>query len=1093
MIKHTCGTFFTLINQFKGVLDEKKVILLTLLLSFGLVTFVQQRLTAGAVTSIEGSELFRGFDNKSQTSLSENILKPNKEITGLVTDSSNSPLAGVTIHVKNNNQIGTTTDMNGRYVLEVPENAVLVFTMLGFKTQEISVKDKKTINVRLLPSSTELGETVVVAFGKQQREDVVGAVTSINPEELKIPSSNLTTSLAGRMAGIIAYQRSGEPGADNASFFIRGVTTFGYKKDPLILVDGIEFNATDLARMQPDDIASFSILKDATATALYGARAANGVILITTKEGKEGKAKVSIRFENSVSSPTKNIELADGVSYMELYNEAVLTRDPLGELPYSQSRIDNTIAGTNPYVYPNTDWRKMLFKNYTTNQRLNFNVKGGGKVAQYYLAGTFNQDNGVLKVDKLNNFNNNIDLKSYLLRSNIDINITKTTKVGIKLYGAFDDYSGPIDGGTSLYNKVMRTDPALFPAYYPADSAHIFVKHPLFGNNADGNFINPYADMVRGYREYHRFLVVAQFSLDQDLSFLIPGLSVNGSFNTTRRAYYSINRAYNPFYYDIANYDRIKDEYSLELLNENEGTEYLGYGETPKEVNTSTYIKAAANYDRSFGEKNKISALAVLQLRNRVSANSGSLQLSLPHRDIGLSGRFSYSYDHRYFGEFDFGYTGSERFYKDKRFGFFPSVGVAWFVSHEDFWKSLKPTISSLKLRASYGLVGNDEIGAPSDRFFYLSEVNMNDGGRGSHFGFDNQYSQSGVSVSRYPNSDVTWEVATKTNLGFDLELFNNIQVVADFYKQKRRNILMNRSYLPTFIGLSSIPEANVGEAESKGTDISVKYNKYFNNNLWIQLMGNFTYAVNRFTKYEEPDYNEPYLSHVGYPLSQTWGYIAEWLFVDEKEVANSPKQNFGDYGPGDIKYRDVNRDGEITTLDQVPIGYPTSPQIVYGFGASLGYKDFDLSAFFQGLARESFWISVQSTAPFVDINGGGILSRNALLKAYENDHWSESNQNPYALWPRFSPTTATLENTRQKSTWFMRNGAFLRLKTVEFGYTLPQRITKKWHIDMTRFYLSGINLLTFTKFDLWDVEMGGNGLGYPVQKVINIGVQVSF
>lgn len=1016
-----------------------------------------------------------------------------KEVTGLVTDSTGAPLPGVTVYLKSNRSIGTTTDLNGRYVLLVPEHSVLVYSMIGFDSQEVPADGKKEINVRLRPSTSQLGETVVVAFGTQKRENVVGSVTTVNPKDLKIPSSNLTTALAGRMAGVIAYQRSGEPGADNADFFIRGVTTFGYKKDPLILVDGIELSSTDLARMQVDDIASFSILKDATATALYGARAANGVILITTKEGVEGKAKVSVRFENSVSAPTKNIRLADPITYMKLYNEAVLTRNSLQDVPYLPSQIENTEAGTNPYAYPATDWEKELFKDYTMNQRLNFNITGGGKVANYYLAGTYNVDHGVLKVPRISNFNNNIDLKTYLLRSNVNIHVTKTTEVGIKLYGSFDDYTGPIDGGTALYNQVMRTAPTLFPAYFPKDSEHRFAQHILFGNSGDGDYINPYANMVKGYRTYSKSLMLAQFELKQDLNFITEGLSLRGMFNTTRRAYSSVSRSYSPYFYDVGFYNKLTDSYILNLINENEGTEYLGYSEAPRNISSTTYIEAAANYNRSYG-KSEVGAMAVLQLNNQIDSLIGSLQQTLPHRDIGLSGRVSYAYDHRYFWEFDFGYTGSERFYKDKRFGFFPSVGLAWNVSNEKFWEPLKSTISDLKLRGTYGLVGNDAIGSPTDRFFYLSEVSIGDPDRGAQFGYDNQYSLDGVSVSRYSNKDITWEVGAKTNLGFDMELFGKVQITADFYREDRKHILMPRAFIPTFVGLSSTPQANVGEAEGKGMDISLSYNQSFGQDLWIQGMANFTYAVSDFKKYEEPDYDEKYLSHVGYPITQQWGYIAESLFIDDQEVANSPRQSFGDYGAGDIKYRDVNRDGQITTLDQVPIGFPTSPEIVYGFGFSMGYRSIDFSCFFQGLARESFWISVQGTAPFVDTdNDGSVESRNALLKAYADNHWSEDNQDPYALWPRLSPTAASLANTRQTSTWFMRNGAFLRLKTVELGYTLPRHLTDRLHIEKARFYLSGINLLNFSQFKMWDVEMGGNGLGYPVQRVENIGLQVSF
>lgn len=1057
-----------------------------------LAGLASERVNAGAATTVK----------RVNTAL--DLFLFDKEVNGLVTDSSGAPLPGVTVWVKDNKSIGTTTDLNGRYILKVPDNAVLVFSMVGFEQQEHAVNGSPVINVRLLPATTSLGETVIVAFGTQKKEDVVGAVTTINPTELKVPSSNLTTALAGRLAGVIAYQRSGEPGADNADFFIRGVTTFGYKKDPLILVDGIEFNSTDLARLQVDDIQSFSILKDATATALYGARAANGVILINTKEGVEGKAQVSVRLENSVSSPTRNIQLADAVSYMKLANEAALMSDPLAVLPYTQDKIDNTAkSGSNPYAYPATDWLSSLFKDYTMNQRVNFSVKGGGKVARYYLAGTFNEDHGMLNVDKRNNFNSNIDLKSYLLRSNVNINVTKTTEVGVKLYGTFDDYTGPIDGGTQVYHNIMRTNPVLFPAYFPSDAAHQYVRHIMFGNyGIAGNYLNPYADMVKGYKNYSQFLMLAQFELNQDFSFITEGLSLRGMINTTRRSYNDVSRFYNPYYYQVVAYDKLSDTYNTSLINETTGTDYLNYSEGQKDVNATSHIQAILNYNRTYAEKNDVSGMLVFLLDNEVNTNAGDLQTSLPHRNIGVSGRFTYSYDKRYFGEFDFGYNGSERFYKDKRFGFFPSVGAAWYVSKEKFWQPMSRVISNLKLRVTYGLVGNDAVGSPTDRFFYLSNVNLNDAGRGAHFGTEYTYSKPGVSISRYSNQDITWETATKTNLGLELGILDKVNVQLDLYNEDRTHILMTRSYVPSTTGLADKPQANVGEANSKGIDLSMDYQQYFGHDFWLQARANFTYATSAFKVYEEPDYNSKYLSHVGYSITQQWGYIAEHLFIDQKEIDNTPQQNFGEYHPGNIKYRDVNGDGQITTLDQVPIGYPTTPEIVYGFGFSAGYKGFDLSCFFQGLARESFWIDAYATAPFVAYTYSaekdqGLLTdkilQNQLLQAIADNHWSMDNQNPYAFWPRLAATNDLLGNDAQRNTWFMRNGSFLRLKTVEFGYTLPARITRRWHIDQTRFYFSGINLLTVSKFNLWDVEMGGNGLGYPIQKVMNFGVQISF
>jgi TonB-linked SusC/RagA family outer membrane protein len=1024
-----------------------------------------------------------------------------KEVRGLVSDSAGA-LPGVSVLVKDKSNIGTTTDINGRYFLEVPdENSVLVFKMVGFETQEIPVGGKSVINVVLKPAENTLDEAVVVAFGKQKKESVIGSITTINPKELKVPSSNLTTALAGRVAGMIAYQRSGEPGQDNANFFIRGITTFGTNRNPLILIDGVELTTTDLARLNPDDIASFSIMKDATATALYGARGANGVVLITTKEGKEGKAEVSLRLENSLSAATKNVELADPVTYMRLHNEAILTRDPLRELPYSDDKIDNTMPGSGSLIYPSTDWRKELFKDYTMNQRANLSVSGGGAIAKYRVTGAFNQDNGVLKVDQRNNFNSNIKLKNYSLRTNVNVNLTKSTEMIIRLSGNFDDYTGPVDGGEAMFRRVMRTNPVLFPATYPKDADHQFVKHIMFGNAIDGNYLNPYADMVSGYKDYSRSSMVAQLELKQNLSALAQGLSVRTMLNTTRGAFFDVGRVYSPFYYSMGQYDRRENTYRVNVINPDSGTDFLTYSPGDKTINSTFYVESAVNYMRDFN-KHTLSGLLVAIMRQSLTANAPTLQESLPFRNLGVSGRATYAYDNRYFAEFNFGYNGTERFYKDHRFGFFPSAGVAWSISNEEFWKPLKNVVNNFRIRGTYGLVGNDNIG--SGRFLYLSEVNMNNASYAAIFGRDNGYTRNGITVSRYSDQDITWETAKKMNTAVELSLFNKLDIIAEYYTEKRENILQQRVSTPASMGLWVQPYANIGKAKGKGVDVQLAYNHSFNNAFWMQGRANFTYATSQYTVFEEYDYlNEPWKSRIGYPISQVWGYIGESLFVDDAEVANSPQQSFGGVVMGgDIKYRDVNGDGKITVLDQVPIGFPTEPEIVYGFGLSAGFKGFDMSAFFQGLTRESFWIDPQATAPFVSFyyqserDAGarilGSVTQNQLLKAYADDHWSEENRNVYALWPRLSAPEVS-QNNSQTSTWFMRNGAFLRLKQVEIGYTLPKRISDRLRMKAPRIYVSGTNLLTFSKFKLWDVEMAGNGLGYPVQKVFNLGINVAF
>ena len=1035
----------------------------------------------------------------------------NISVKGKILDAEGETLGGVTVLLKGTTK-GVLSNETGDYqISDVPKGGIIEFRLMGFVTVEKEITGTN-LNVVMMSSSESLEELTIVAFAQQKKESVIASIATVNPSELKVPSSNLTTALAGRIAGLVSYQRSGEPGRDNAEFFVRGVTTFGYKKDPLILIDNNEVTTQELSRMQPDDIASFSIMKDATATALYGSRGANGVILVTTKEGREGKAKIDIRFEEALSQPTQMVKLADPITYMRLHNEAVQTRNPLPSngLPYSQSKIDNTIAGGNPYVYPANDWHDILFKDIAQNHRLNFSVSGGGTIARYYLAGSLINDNGLLNVDKKNNFNNNVNLNRYMLRSNVNINVTKTTEAIVRLHGAFDDYTGPMYGGEDMFRRVMFSNPVMFPAYFQPDKANAHVKHVMYGNaGSNYRYINPYADMTRGYMNTSTSQITAQFELKQKLDFLLEGLELRGMFNTNRYAYFDVSRFYNPFFYEVMGYNKQRDEYTLRALNNVQGatggTDYLKYQEGGKNITSTTYFESALSWTRTFNEKHAVSGLLVYTMRNQLNSNAGDLQRSLPYRNISLAGRTTYAYDSRYFVEVNFGYNGSERFHKKERFGFFPSAGAGWFVSNEAFWgENLKKHVSKLKFKGTYGLVGNDAIGNENDRFFYLSNVNMDNSSLGSTFGtYGNMGGRqlNGISISRYPNEDITWETAAKLNLGLELELWKKLEIQVDYFSEYRSNILMDRSSIPSTMGLQAGVRANVGEAASRGIEFAVNYNHSLTNDAWISGMANFTYATSEFKVYEEPDYSTtPWRSRVGYSLNQEWGYVAERLFVDEDERRNSPVQ-FGEYMAGDIKYKDINADGRLTQEDLVPIGYPTSPEIIYGFGLSGGWKNIDISFFFQGLARESFWISLNNdfewdnnnqtyrlrsigTSPFIS-------GSSALLEAYANSHWSENNRDIYAVWPRLSDSY--VENNMQRSTWWMRDGSFLRLKSLEVGYTLPDKLSSKLHMAMLRIYFSGTNLLTFSKFKLWDPEMGGNGLGYPVQRVYNFGIQLSF
>lgn len=1012
-------------------------------------------------------------------------------VTGVVSDNTGDRMPGVNVLIRGTLQ-GTNTDFSGEYTISVPgDTCVLQFSFIGYETQNIVVGNRRIIPVTMKETAVGIGEVTVVAFSKQKKESVLASISTVSPNDLKVPSSNLTTAFAGRVAGLISYQQSGEPGKDNASFFIRGITSFGAesKKDPLILIDGMEMSTEDLVRLNTDDIASFSIMKDATATALYGARGANGVIYVTTKEGTEGKVKVNIRVENSFSMATKKVELADPVTYMKMHNEAIKTRNPNALYMYSPEKIYMTERGLYPDIFPATNWYKTMFRDVTPNFRANMSLSGGGPIARYYVAANVTQDNGNMKIDKRNNFNSNINLTKVTIRSNININLTKTTEMILRMSASMDDYRGPIAGGEDMYFLVMHANPVLFKPWYEPDKHYSYAKHILFGNYGGANYINPYAESLRGYRENSNNLMAIQYEAKQKLNFITEGLTARVMTNFNRESYFIVNRSYVPYYYNIDTYNLNpspgEETYTLKRLNT--GIEALGYSPSERQVKSTFYLEAATEYNRTFANVHNVNALLVYTMRNYREGISDNLQLSLPARNLGVSGRLAYNYDTRYFAEFNFGYNGSERFAKNKRFGFFPSVGAAWMLSNEQFFASLKETLTTFKLKATYGMVGNDAIGSGSDRFYYLSDVSLYTD-KWVNWGTQLNYNPGGVNVNRYPNADIGWEKAYKWNVGLELVAKNGFSANVEFFKERRENILLGR-VIPNTMGILPAVNANLGKAQGQGFDMELNYEKSFNNDLWLSGRGTFTYATSKVLEWEEPDYEKtPWKSRVGHPINQEWGYIAERLFVDDAEVTNSPRQ-FGTYNGGDIKYRDVNRDGNISALDQVPIGYPTVPEINYGFGLSSGYKGFDFSFFFQGSLRQSFWFRLQPEGN--DIHGyvTPFYGDNQVLKAFADSYWSENNRDTYALWPRLS--SVYNENNMQRSTWFMQDAGFIRLKSVELGYTLPSRILTKIYMTNLRVYVSGTNLFYLSRFKLWDPEMAGKGLGYPLQRVFNIGINI--
>lgn len=1045
-----------------------------------------------------------------------------KTITGKVTDEAGLPLPGVVVAAISGPKQGTQTDNNGRFVLDVQPGVVLRFSYVGFIEQRVTVTvNTNVIEIKLLENNIQAEEVVITAMGqKQRKEAIVGAVTTVRPGDLKVPSSNLTGALAGKVAGVIAFQPSGQPGQDNSNFFIRGVTTFGYRKEPLILIDNVEMTSSDLARLQVDDLESFSILKDASATALYGARGGNGVILVKTKEGKSGKAQINVRLEGSASEAVRSLELADPITYMKLYNEAVLTRGISSIAPYTPNKIMNTQAtldgtpGSNAFVYPAVNWMDMLFKKRTSTQRANLNISGGGGVARYYIAGSFSDDNGILRTDIRNNNKNNVSFKNYQLRSNINIDLTPSTELIVRLSGNFNEYTGPMTNdpsfATDLYNIALHTSPVDFPAYYEPDAANAGVQHILFGNNIDSPVlpdgsssgsstqvknINPYAALLRGNRRFSESRMLAQLELNQKLDFLTKGLNFKGIFSTNRYARFESQLAYAPYFYNVSAYDKASNQYTLNWINRDvdQAREYLNYYAGKSNLNTFLYLQGVLDYSADLGENHNVSAALIGTQQQQVNANAETLFTSLPYRNLGLSGRATYAYKSRYFLEFNFGYNGSERFSENHRYGFFPTIGASWIVSGEKFYGNLANVIDRMKLRGSYGLVGNDAI---SDRrFFYLSDINLN-GGKPASFGTNNGYSHNGVTINNYENRDVTWEISRQINLGLELTFLKNLRFTAEVFKNLKSDILQNREFIPTTMGLESAISANVGKVESKGMEISLDGKKQLGKDFSISSIANFTFTRSKYTQFEEPAYAEQYRSHLGVTLNRNYGYIAERLFVDDNEARNSPRQIFSNNGiapmGGDIKYRDLNNDGVIDGQDQTWLGNPTIPEIVYGFGLSTTFKNFDLNAFFQGQARVSFLIDPARTSPFIKSPDSWLPGDTQVLQQYADDHWSEDNQNLYALYPRLGTNGAIIENTRQNSSWWLRDGSFIRLKSLEFGYTLPRNLVNKIKLRNLRVYFSGLNLVTWSPFTMWDPELGGNGFAYPIQKVYNLGITVN-
>lgn len=1027
-------------------------------------------------------EVFKGSGITYMIKGNEIILKVNKEeatqqqpkkkrtVTGTVVDAENGdPVIGATVVVKGQKD-GVITDLDGNFTIAISgSKAQLEFSYIGYRKKTVDVGDLGVINVKMESDNQLLSEVVVVGAGTQKKVSVTGSITSVKGLELKAPSSSLTTSFAGKLAGVISMTSTGEPGAAS-EFYIRGVSTFGGRATPLILLDDVEISTADLNNIPAETIESFSILKDASATAIYGARGANGVMLITTKTGKENeKTRINVTVENSFNKPMNFPDFVNGATWMEMYNEAQLTRNPGATPKYSQLDIDNTRNQVNPYIYPDVQWKDVIFKNMNMNQRANVNISGGGSKASYYMSLQANHDTGLLDTKKVYSYNNNINNWGYNFQNNISYKITSTTKIDLHMNAQIRNKKGPNYSTSDLFAQMLYCNPINFPVTFPAQPGDTHIR---FGNAIwTGSSVrtNPYAYMLSSFKEYNENTLNTSLKINQKLDFVTKGLSVQAMVNWKNWASSSYNRTIEPYYYGIkgGSYNPSNPtDYEIERLGTS-GTDYLKTSDISKASDQTFYLDARVNYDRQFNLHHVTGMLMYMQREYRSSV--------LPERNQGFSGRFTYDYGQRYLVELNFGYNGTERLAKKERFEFFPAVSLGWVISNEKFFEPMTKYIDNLKIRGSYGLVGSDETGlsAGAQHFLYIDQVSLNN--IGFTTGVDMNYTLYGPLVTNYAVVNGGWERVKKLDIGIDLELFRQLTITADYFNEKRYNILLHREAWPESLGYyTAKPWSNKGKVDNWGIELSVNWRKEFTKDLYVDFRGNFTYTENKYVNLDEPVYPYVWKTSTGKPLSRTTGYIAQGLFSSQEEIDNSPTQNLGStVKPGDIKYRDVNGDGKIDGSDQVMISpYGTPPRIQYGLGMNVTYKKFDFGVFFNGSAKRTIMISGISPFGQSDYN---------VMQFIADDYWSESNPNPNAKYPRLGLTSSQTANNTVASTYWMRNGNFIRFKTLELGYKFKYG----------RVYLNGDNIAVFSPFKLWDPELSWNA--YPLQRTFNIGVQLNF
>ena len=999
------------------------------------------------------------------------------EVTGTVTEKNGTPMIGVNVIAKNIPGFGVITDIDGHYKIKIPKYSYLVFSFVGFDAQEVFVKEQNTVDVVMQETEDAvIDEVVVTGTGAQKKISVTGAVTTVDVSQLRTPTASITNALAGNVPGILARQTSGLPGENISEFWIRGISTFGAGSSALVLVDGFERSMDEL---NVEDIESFTVLKDASATAIYGSRGANGVILINTKRGKEGKTRVNAKVETSYNTRTYTPKFVNGSTYARMKNEALITRNDVPA--YTDSDLELFDNGLDQDLFPSVDWMDLILKKGAPTYRATVDLTGGGTVARYFVSASYVNEGGMYETDRaMKDYNTNANYHRWNYRMNIDLDLTKTTLLRVGVAGALEKQNQPGSQYSEIWNSLMGYNPTLSPVRY-SDG-----KWPGYGN---GGQRNPWVlTTQQGYQENWKNKIETTINLDQDFSFITPGLRFVGRFGFDTFTDNSDNRYKWPESWR-AERQRTSDG---ELQFRRVETEHLMDGTMSSSGERKEYLEAELHYDRRFGDHTVGAVLKYTQDKTtNTSPNNNSnsydkIVQSIQRRHQGLAGRFTYGWKSRYFVDFNFGYNGSENFAPGEQFGFFPAYSAAWNIAEEPFIKKALPWMSMFKVRYSYGKVGNDDIGT---RFPYIERYNTwsEDGYHYGDIGTSG-YQYDGLSYLRIASRGITWEVATKHDVGVDFALFNDkFTGTVDYFHEQRDGIYMLRSFLPQIVGLNHIttkPYANVGAVLSRGFDGNIAYLQRIGQ-VDLTIRANMTYSKNEIKAYDEGNSHYPYKMHEGFRVDQARGLIAEGLFKDYDEIRNRAEQTFGEVMPGDIKYKDVNGDGVINSDDEVAIGATTRPNLIYGFGISAQWKGLDINVHFQGAGKSSFFINGFTVYPFQDGDWGNILTD------VVGNYWSlGTNEDPNARYPRLS--YGGNSNNYRASTYWLRNGSYLRLKNVEIGYSIPKRWVNRIHLNNVRIYAMGTNLLTFSSFKLWDPELGSsNGQAYPLSKTITLGLNI--